>query len=39
MGATTTGTRLRCDECSTEIIVVRRPEDTIACYGKPMAFE
>jgi len=37
MAATTVGTRLRCEQCGTEIIVVKAAEDAVQCCGQPMA--
>jgi hypothetical protein len=34
--APTTGQRLRCGVCGTEIIVVKAPTGPIACCGKTM---
>jgi desulfoferrodoxin-like iron-binding protein len=36
MAATKVGTRLRCERCGTEIIVVKATDDDLACCGQPM---
>jgi len=35
--ATAVGTRLRCEKCSTEIIVVKASEGEVTCCGQAMA--
>ena len=35
--ATAAGTRLRCEQCETEIIVVKGTDDVVSCCGQPMA--
>lgn len=30
------GSRLRCERCGTEIVVVKAPEGEIVCCGQPM---
>jgi hypothetical protein len=34
---TTTGSRLRCAQCETEIIVVKGTDGEVSCCGQPMA--
>ncbi|HEX9467103.1 MAG TPA: desulfoferrodoxin [Acidimicrobiia bacterium] len=34
--STAAGSRLRCAQCGTEIIVVRGTEGVVACCGLPM---
>jgi len=36
MSPTAVGTRLRCDQCGTEIIVVKATDGDVACCGAPM---
>ena len=35
--ATAPGTRLRCDTCQTEIIVVKGTDGALSCCEQPMA--
>ena len=35
--ATATGSRLRCEQCETEIIVVKGSAGEVSCCGQPMA--
>jgi Desulfoferrodoxin, N-terminal domain len=34
---TAVGTRLRCERCGTEIIVVKATDGAVSCCGAPMA--
>ena len=34
---TAAGTRLRCEQCETEIIVVKGTDGEVSCCGQPMA--
>jgi desulfoferrodoxin-like iron-binding protein len=36
MAATKVGTRLRCERCGTEIIVVKATDDDLTCCEQPM---
>lgn len=36
MAPTTVGTRLRCETCGTEIIVVKAAEGDVVCCAQPM---
>jgi hypothetical protein len=36
VAATKVGSRLRCERCGTEIIVVKAAEDLVTCCGQPM---
>jgi hypothetical protein len=35
--STATGSRLRCAQCETEIIVVKGTDGEVSCCGQPMA--
>jgi desulfoferrodoxin-like iron-binding protein len=37
MTPTAVGTRLRCERCGTEIIVVKATDGELTCCDKPMA--
>jgi desulfoferrodoxin-like iron-binding protein len=37
MAPTKVGTRLRCERCGTEIIVVKSTDDELTCCGQPMS--
>ncbi len=37
MSPTTVGSRLRCERCGTEIIVVKATEAALTCCDEPMA--
>jgi hypothetical protein len=37
MAEAAVGSRLRCGECGTEIIVVKATEAEVSCCGAPMA--
>jgi hypothetical protein len=34
---TAAGSRLRCEQCDTEIIVVKGTDAVVSCCGQPMA--
>jgi hypothetical protein len=34
---TAAGSRLRCEQCETEIIVVKGTDGEVSCCGQPMA--
>jgi hypothetical protein len=36
MAETAVGARLRCEQCGTEIIVVKPTDQEIQCCGKPL---
>jgi len=36
MASTTVGTRLRCERCGTEIIVVKAADGDVVCCAQPM---
>jgi ribosomal protein S27E len=36
VAATKVGSRLRCERCGTEIIVVKAADDAVTCCGQPM---
>jgi hypothetical protein len=36
MAATAVGARLRCEQCGTEIIVVKGTDEPVACCDAPM---
>ena len=37
MAGTTVGTRLKCEQCGTEIIVVKASDGDVVCCGNAMA--
>ncbi len=37
MSAPAVGDRLRCENCGTEIILVKAPTGPMSCCGRPMA--
>ena len=37
MAPTTVGARLRCEQCGTEIIVVKATDGDVVCCAQPMA--
>jgi ribosomal protein S27E len=37
VAATKVGSRLRCERCGTEIIVVKAADAAVTCCGQPMA--
>ena len=37
MAGTAVGARLKCEQCGTEIIVVKGTDEEVQCCGTPMA--
>jgi rubrerythrin len=37
MGVPKAGQRLRCDQCGTEVVVIKSPDQVPKCCGQPLS--